>query len=181
MTTTEMNRFALELPPRPARERAGARAVSARPRGAARGERLAAFKMLLEYGDDELWALVSGRRECGDPALGEVVQCYGIAEANSPGEHHGSNEKSHPFLRGGQVDRVSGVVGQHRSRRRRHPNPLREDGDIHLRPRVRPRRAAARKSPISTATRVCSSTAAIRSSSSRVNAISSRFATCSER
>ncbi len=38
------------------------------------GERLAAFKMLLEYGDDELWGLVSGRCECGDPALGEVVQ-----------------------------------------------------------------------------------------------------------
>ena len=38
------------------------------------GERLAAFKMLLEYGDDELWGLLSGRRECGDPALGEVVQ-----------------------------------------------------------------------------------------------------------
>ena len=38
------------------------------------GERLAAFKMLLEYGDDELWGMVSGRRECGDPALSEVVQ-----------------------------------------------------------------------------------------------------------
>ncbi len=38
------------------------------------GKRLAAFKMLLEYGDDELWSLVSGRCECGDPALGEVVQ-----------------------------------------------------------------------------------------------------------
>ena len=38
------------------------------------GERLAAFKTLLGYGDDELWDLVSGRRECGDPALGEVVR-----------------------------------------------------------------------------------------------------------
>ncbi len=40
------------------------------------GERLAAFKTLtlLGYSDDELWDLVSGRRECGDPALGEVVQ-----------------------------------------------------------------------------------------------------------
>jgi len=38
------------------------------------GERLAALKTLLDYSDDELWSLVSGRRECGDPALGEVVQ-----------------------------------------------------------------------------------------------------------
>ncbi len=38
------------------------------------GERLAAFKVLLDYSDDELWGLVSGRAECGDPALGEVVQ-----------------------------------------------------------------------------------------------------------
>jgi antitoxin CptB len=38
------------------------------------GERLAAFKTLLDYGDEELWRLVSGRSECGDPALGEVVQ-----------------------------------------------------------------------------------------------------------
>ncbi|HMG61184.1 MAG TPA: succinate dehydrogenase assembly factor 2 [Burkholderiales bacterium] len=38
------------------------------------GERLAAFKTLLDYSDDELWGLVSGRRECGDPALVEVVQ-----------------------------------------------------------------------------------------------------------
>jgi antitoxin CptB len=38
------------------------------------GERLAAFKILLDYGDDELWSLMSGRAECGDPALGEVVQ-----------------------------------------------------------------------------------------------------------
>ncbi|HEY6721804.1 MAG TPA: succinate dehydrogenase assembly factor 2 [Burkholderiales bacterium] len=38
------------------------------------GERLSAFKTLLDYGDDELWNLVSGRSECGDPALGEVVQ-----------------------------------------------------------------------------------------------------------
>jgi len=38
------------------------------------GERLAAFSALLEYPDDELWRLVSGRRECGDPALEEMVQ-----------------------------------------------------------------------------------------------------------
>ncbi|HEX4798224.1 MAG TPA: succinate dehydrogenase assembly factor 2 [Burkholderiales bacterium] len=38
------------------------------------GERLAALKALLDYSDDELWSLVSGRCECGDPALGEVVQ-----------------------------------------------------------------------------------------------------------
>jgi len=38
------------------------------------GERLAALKALLDYSDDDLWSLVSGRRECGDPALGEVVQ-----------------------------------------------------------------------------------------------------------
>jgi succinate dehydrogenase flavin-adding protein (antitoxin of CptAB toxin-antitoxin module) len=38
------------------------------------GERLAAFQTLLDYGDDELWGLVSGRSECGDPALGEVVR-----------------------------------------------------------------------------------------------------------
>jgi succinate dehydrogenase flavin-adding protein (antitoxin of CptAB toxin-antitoxin module) len=38
------------------------------------GERLRAFKTLLEYGDNDLWDLVSGRAECGDPALGEVVR-----------------------------------------------------------------------------------------------------------
>ena len=38
------------------------------------GERLAAFETLLDYGDGELWDLVSGRAECRDPALGEVVQ-----------------------------------------------------------------------------------------------------------
>jgi succinate dehydrogenase flavin-adding protein (antitoxin of CptAB toxin-antitoxin module) len=38
------------------------------------GRRLAAFSALLEYADDELWGVVSGRRECGDPALEEVVQ-----------------------------------------------------------------------------------------------------------
>jgi succinate dehydrogenase flavin-adding protein (antitoxin of CptAB toxin-antitoxin module) len=38
------------------------------------GERLDAFKTLLDYGDDELWSLVSGRSECGDPALGELVR-----------------------------------------------------------------------------------------------------------
>ena len=38
------------------------------------GERLASFRILLDYSDDELWSLVSGRSECGDPALGEVIQ-----------------------------------------------------------------------------------------------------------
>ena len=38
------------------------------------GERLAAFESLLDYADDELWSLVSGRSECRDPALGEVVR-----------------------------------------------------------------------------------------------------------
>jgi antitoxin CptB len=38
------------------------------------GERLSAFQALLEYRDDELWDLVSGRSECRDPALGELVQ-----------------------------------------------------------------------------------------------------------
>ena len=38
------------------------------------GERLRAFQALLDYGDDELWGLVSGRRECRDPALGEMVR-----------------------------------------------------------------------------------------------------------
>ena len=38
------------------------------------GGRLAALNSLLDYSDDELWSLVSGRRECGDPALGEVVE-----------------------------------------------------------------------------------------------------------
>jgi succinate dehydrogenase flavin-adding protein (antitoxin of CptAB toxin-antitoxin module) len=38
------------------------------------GERLSAFQALLDYGDEELWGLVSGRSECRDPALGEVVQ-----------------------------------------------------------------------------------------------------------
>ena len=38
------------------------------------GERLSAFKALLDYADDELWGIVSGRTECRDPALGEVVR-----------------------------------------------------------------------------------------------------------
>jgi len=38
------------------------------------GERLSAFSALLDYADDELWALLSGRSECRDPALGEVVR-----------------------------------------------------------------------------------------------------------
>jgi antitoxin CptB len=38
------------------------------------GERLSAFQALLEYPDDELWGIVSGRSPCRDPALGEVVK-----------------------------------------------------------------------------------------------------------
>ena len=37
-------------------------------------EQLSAFKTLLDYADDELWGIVSGRSECRDPALGEVVR-----------------------------------------------------------------------------------------------------------
>ncbi len=42
--------------------------------GLLEGERLSAFEALLEYRDDELWDLVSGRSECRDPALGELVR-----------------------------------------------------------------------------------------------------------
>ena len=38
------------------------------------GERLSAFQALLDYADEDLWGLVSGRSECRDPALGEVVR-----------------------------------------------------------------------------------------------------------
>jgi len=38
------------------------------------GERLQAFKVLLDYDDNDLWSLVSGRSECSDAALGEVIQ-----------------------------------------------------------------------------------------------------------
>jgi antitoxin CptB len=37
------------------------------------GEKLSAFERLLDYADDELWDIVSGRSECRDPALFEVV------------------------------------------------------------------------------------------------------------
>jgi len=37
------------------------------------GDRLSAFERLLDYADDELWSIVSGRSECRDPALSEVV------------------------------------------------------------------------------------------------------------
>ena len=36
-------------------------------------ERLSALERLLDYADDELWGIVSGRSECSDPALSEVV------------------------------------------------------------------------------------------------------------
>ena len=38
------------------------------------GEHLSALQALLEYPDDELWSIMSGRTECRDPALGEVVR-----------------------------------------------------------------------------------------------------------
>ena len=38
------------------------------------GPRLQAFRTLLDYGDNDLWDLLSGRSECADPALDEVVQ-----------------------------------------------------------------------------------------------------------
>jgi antitoxin CptB len=38
------------------------------------GESLSAFQALLDYADEDLWGLVSGRSECRDPALGEVVR-----------------------------------------------------------------------------------------------------------
>jgi antitoxin CptB len=37
------------------------------------GERLRAFRALLEYSDDDLRDLVTGRSECDDPAVGDVV------------------------------------------------------------------------------------------------------------
>jgi succinate dehydrogenase flavin-adding protein (antitoxin of CptAB toxin-antitoxin module) len=37
------------------------------------GERLAALNALLEYGDNDLWDLLSGRVECADPRLAPVV------------------------------------------------------------------------------------------------------------
>jgi succinate dehydrogenase flavin-adding protein (antitoxin of CptAB toxin-antitoxin module) len=35
--------------------------------------RLAALNVLLEYGDNELWGLLSGRAECSDARLAPVV------------------------------------------------------------------------------------------------------------
>jgi antitoxin CptB len=37
------------------------------------GERLAQLNALLEYGDNELWDLLSGRTECADPQLAAVL------------------------------------------------------------------------------------------------------------
>jgi antitoxin CptB len=42
--------------------------------GRLEGGQLAAFQALLGQSDDDLWNLLSGRSECDDPALGEVVQ-----------------------------------------------------------------------------------------------------------
>ena len=72
------------------------------------------------------------------------------------------------------------LAGNDRPGGHRHPLALREIGDVHLRPggscQLGP---AACPSPISTATRACCFTAAIRSSSSRSIATSSRSATSS--
>ncbi len=38
------------------------------------GERLAAFKRLLEYSDNDLWELVCGRAAARDPAEAEVAR-----------------------------------------------------------------------------------------------------------
>ncbi|HZR69563.1 MAG TPA: succinate dehydrogenase assembly factor 2 [Burkholderiales bacterium] len=38
------------------------------------GERLRAFETLLEYSDNDLWDLVSGRADCADPAMSAVVE-----------------------------------------------------------------------------------------------------------
>jgi antitoxin CptB len=37
------------------------------------GERLQAFRNLLDYDDNELWALLSGSGHCGDAGLDELV------------------------------------------------------------------------------------------------------------
>jgi len=37
-------------------------------------DHLSALQALLEYPDDELWGIVSGRTECSDPALSQVVR-----------------------------------------------------------------------------------------------------------
>ena len=46
----------------------------ARHGAALEGARLLAFRTLLDYGDNDLWDLLSCRSECADPALDEVVQ-----------------------------------------------------------------------------------------------------------
>ncbi len=38
------------------------------------GARLQAFERLLDHADNDLWDLVSGRREARDPDLADVVQ-----------------------------------------------------------------------------------------------------------
>jgi antitoxin CptB len=37
------------------------------------GERLRAFRGLLEYSDDDIRDLVTGRSECDDPAMSDIV------------------------------------------------------------------------------------------------------------
>lgn len=44
------------------------------------GERLSAFRALLDYPDRHLWEILSGRREPSEPALGEIVQMFRSCE-----------------------------------------------------------------------------------------------------
>jgi antitoxin CptB len=37
------------------------------------GERLRAFRALLEYSDNDLWDLIGGRSECDNPAMSALV------------------------------------------------------------------------------------------------------------
>ena len=75
--------------------------------------------------------------------------------------------------------RIPGSLRHHRAGCRRHPHPVRQDRKVHLRPRLPLHcQLPFRRSPISTATKACCCTAAIRSSNWRSNAISSKSAIC---
>jgi len=131
------------------------------------GERLAAFKMLLEYGDDELWAWSAGaanaaiRARRGCPIAAELLKR--IHRGNTMGS---TKKATLSYGEGKSIEFpvLSGSIG---------PDVVdirtlyAKTGYSPTTPGSCPRRAAARKSPISTATRACSCTAAIRSSSSR--------------
>ena len=71
---------------------------------------------------------------------------------------------------GTAITTIPVLEGTRRARRDRHPQALRADGHVHLRPGLHLDGAAARaRSPISTASRASCSTAAIRSTSSPSN------------